>query len=70
MMMIENKFNIGEKVYLETEPDQIERIITGILVDSNNLLYRLSAGTIISFHYDYEISREKRYYNYQMKRKT
>jgi hypothetical protein len=28
MMMIENKYNIGEKVFLVTDSDQLERLVS------------------------------------------
>lgn len=67
MMMIENKFNIGEKVFLITEPEQWERIITGIFIDSNNIMYRLAYGSTVSLHYDYEISRDRKWARFPKK---
>jgi hypothetical protein len=59
MMVIENKYNLGDIVYLKTDPDQLRRIVTAIVVGPNGLLYDLSIGGGGSQHYDIEISVEK-----------
>lgn len=59
-MVIDNKFDIGQIVYLKTDEDQLPRIITGLTIRGNNVLvYCLSSGTSESWHYDFEISEEK-----------
>jgi len=58
-MKIDNKFSLGEIVYLVTDNDQLKRIVTAIIVCNNNaLLYELSCGKDASKHYDYEISSD------------
>jgi hypothetical protein len=52
-------FNIGEFLYLNTDPDQQVRICTGWLVDDTSILYRLQCGTQFDYHYEMEISRDK-----------
>jgi hypothetical protein len=59
MMVIENDFNIGEAVYLKTDNDQNERVVTGIQVSPHGLFYRLVNGTTETWHYNIEINREK-----------
>jgi hypothetical protein len=59
MMIIENKFNFGDIVYLKTDPDQRARIVTTFSVGVHSMLYELSCGTITSWHRDFEISTEK-----------
>ncbi len=59
MMVIENKFEIGQTVYLLTDKEQQARLVTGIRVCPNCLLYCLSFGTVVSDHYDFEISAEE-----------
>ena len=60
MIMIENKFELGQKVYLVTETAQSIWIITGIQIcASGGLLYRCSCGNIEYWAVDYEISTEK-----------
>lgn len=60
MMVIDNKFNIGDIVYVVTDPDQMGRIITSFEVTPGNvLIYRCYCGTVNSNHYDFELSKEK-----------
>lgn len=58
-MVINNKFQIGEIVYLITDPEQLPRIVTRLIVNMNTVLYDLSCGMEMSAHYDFEISEEK-----------
>ena len=58
-MILENKYNIGEFVYLITDPDQCKRIITGIEVGQRDICYFLACGESTTKHYDFEISKEK-----------
>ena len=60
MMVIENKHEISDIVYLVTDEDQKARIVSAIEVfKSGELLYRLTCGTLVSSHYEFEISTEK-----------
>lgn len=59
-LIIDNKFELGEKVYLVTDKEQLLRMITGIkLCADQGVLYDLMCGTLVSCHYDIEIQREK-----------
>ena len=58
-MVIENKFELGQLVYLKTDTDQNPRMIIGISVRQSGLLYELSFGSQSSWHYQMEISDEK-----------
>lgn len=60
-MMIDNKYEIGDIAYLKTDDEQLPRIVIGISIVPNGLLYRLSFGATDSSHYDFEISTEKNY---------
>lgn len=61
-MTIKNKFHIKQQVYLVTDPDQLPRFITGILVrDVDHFCYLLQGGTEESDHYEYELSNTKNY---------
>lgn len=53
------KFMIGQIVYLKTDPEQLERIITQIAMRPGDYLYSLVCGVEESFHYDFEFSEEK-----------
>lgn len=58
-MLIKTPYDIGEIVYVKNDPDQFERIITGMTVRANNLVsYELSLLAQETHHYDFEISRE------------
>lgn len=57
---IEVSFEIGDMVYLKTDPDQNKRMVTRISIGGlNNLTYELTLGTLTSWHYEFEISREQ-----------
>ena len=58
-MYIENHYDIGDMVYLHTDNDQLQRVVTGILVKPSSLTYALSCGSNESWHYDFEITVEK-----------
>lgn len=59
MLNIDNKFDIGQCVYLKTDPDQNARIITSIIVNKYDLIYEMIYSTSVSRHYDFEISETK-----------
>jgi hypothetical protein len=59
-MVIDNKFNIGQIVFLQTDPDQDKRIVTAISVRSGGYVaYELSFGPETSWHIECEISTQK-----------
>lgn len=58
MINIDNKFDIGQIVYLRTDKEQLPRIITEIVVTKGELIYGVYAGTIYSKHYDYEMTSD------------
>lgn len=59
-MILDNKFELGEIVYLKTDVDQIPRIVTAVIAcPDNSLLYGLACGTAESKHYDFEITLDK-----------
>lgn len=57
-MIIDNKFEIGDVVYLKTDTEQKPRIVYCIKVFKGEYLYDLTSGTQTSSHYDFEISTE------------
>ena len=60
MMMIENKFELEEIVYLKTDINQYERLVVRIQVTKGNIMYNVALGSAEgSWHYDFELSREK-----------
>jgi len=57
MVKIENRFEIGQIVYLKTDPDQLARIVYGIVIyEKNRLIYRVALAEMTSKHYEFEMS--------------
>lgn len=60
MIKIDNKFNFKEIVYIVTDPEQAQGIITGIHVDyEGTILYGVSRNGEEGDFYDFELSRDK-----------
>ena len=59
MMLIDNKHEIGDIVFLATDEEQLERFVTGLSIRPNSISYMLSCGSNESFHYDFEITSER-----------
>ena len=58
-MEFKSKYGIGELVYLKTDLEQLERLITGVKFNANGIVYTLQQGVYESTHYEIEISYEK-----------
>lgn len=59
-MIIDNKLELGSIVYLKTDKEQDERMVTGIFIrPSGAIIYYLSLGTTETQHYEIELSDEK-----------
>lgn len=59
-MTINNKFKLGEVVFLRTDPDQFSRIIVAIQITvDGGMLYKLAIGMNEQWHYEVELTREK-----------
>ena len=58
-LKIEINHQIGDIVYLKTDPEQHERMVTEIRIRQNSILYSLSCGTTDSQHYEIKISTNK-----------
>lgn len=56
VLYVETMFGIGDCVYLKTDREQSARIVTGITITPTGQTYRLSCGTVETFHYGVEIS--------------
>lgn len=59
MMVIDNKFEFGDIVYLKTDRDQFERIVIGIRISPLGIIYRVAVGAVETDHYDMELTTEK-----------
>lgn len=55
----ENNFELGQIVFLITDPEQHERIITGILYRPGSIIYYLGYNDNESYHYEIEIATVK-----------
>jgi hypothetical protein len=51
-MKIDNKFELQQCVFLITDSEQLTRIITGIQISNNGILYRLACGVNDSWHFE------------------
>lgn len=58
-MIFESEYELGQLVYLITDDEQKERMITGVKFNLNGIIYTLQKGTEESFHFEKEISAEK-----------
>lgn len=52
-------FDIGDSVYLRTDPEQSERLVTGINVRERGISYAVTCGTNESWHYAFEMTKER-----------
>lgn len=60
MIMIDNKFDFGQVVYLKTNRDQQSRMVTAIRTNINNsVTYCLTCGVTDQWHFECEISATK-----------
>lgn len=58
-MKIENAFDIGQRVFLKTDIDQYEHIVTEIRVTASGIMYLIMFYTTGSLHYECELSAEQ-----------
>jgi len=58
-MIAKTAYDIGDTVYLRTDSDQMMRLVTRIQITKGNTMYEVSCGIQNSWHYDFELSREK-----------
>ena len=59
---LEIEFELGEIVYLITDKEQNERIVSGLTLRPNKtILYTLACGSYESTHFEIEINRNKNY---------
>lgn len=53
------RFCMRDVVYLKTDPDQLARIVTGVLIREDGIKYYLSCGMDETYHYGFEITKER-----------
>ncbi|MDR6193100.1 hypothetical protein QE357_000152 [Siphonobacter sp. BAB-5404] len=54
-LTIELEFQIGQPVWLKTDPEQQERMVTAIILIPKNIMYRVTTAGDESEHYGFEI---------------
>lgn len=59
MMVVDNKFNFGDFVYLKTDSEQHKRIVSRIVLSKDSIIYEVSFGSEVSSHYCFEMSKDK-----------
>lgn len=59
VLLVGNEYEIGDSVYLRTDTDQKERIVTAIMIRPGRMAYELTCGTEGSWHYAFEITKER-----------
>lgn len=58
-MIITTDYDLGDIVFLKTDEEQRERMITEMCVKSSNfLMYQLTLGNSCSWHSDIEFEKE------------
>lgn len=58
-MRIDNKFNIGDHVYVVTDVEQQIGVIISIMVTQGDLVYFVSRDNATDRFYDFELSSEE-----------
>jgi hypothetical protein len=58
-MTINNKFDIGDHVYVITDKEQDMGIITGILINPRDIVYFVSRDSDVDRFYDFELSKDE-----------
>ncbi len=58
-MIVENRYNIGQIVYLKTCPEQKEYMVTGLTIRPHGIVYILNYGIQESDHFEIELSAEQ-----------
>jgi hypothetical protein len=59
MMVIDEKFNLGQVVYLKVDPEQRALIVVSISVRPGHLAYVLSSGEDSVVAYDIELTETR-----------
>lgn len=56
---IEEVFSEKEMVFVKHDQDQLPRMIIGIEISNDSVVYNCMSGTELSNHYAYELTKEK-----------
>lgn len=58
-MNIKTEFSLGDLVYLKTDTDQKQRMVTKISITPAGIYYDINCGVEDSSHYSLEMTTEK-----------
>jgi len=58
-MEIKTKYGFGDLLFLKTDPEQLSRIVTGVNIYPSGIVYVLSLGANVSYHYEIEVTPKK-----------
>ena len=58
-MRIDNKFNIGDYVYIVTDLEQNVGVVTSIMITQGDIIYFVSRNNTTERFYDFELSSEE-----------
>lgn len=61
MMVVDNKFSVGDKVYLVNDPAQMIGLVTQIVLTERDIIYTVSFAGESYNGYGFEFSTEKNY---------
>lgn len=56
---VKPSFKIGDLVYIVTDSDQNQRIVTGIMIRNGLITYAISLGSNESYYYDFEVCYDR-----------
>ncbi|PMD93547.1 hypothetical protein BWI97_18315 [Siphonobacter sp. BAB-5405] len=59
-LSVELEYQIGQPVWLKTDPEQHERMITAIILIPKNIMYRVAMAGEESEHYGFEIFTDQK----------
>lgn len=55
-LKINVEFELGQAVWLKTDTEQLERIVTQLIICEGGVMYELSCGEDSSAHWGFEIT--------------
>jgi len=58
-MKINNTYNLGDTVYLTTDPEQSPRLITSIVVNFGGIQYGITYIDDETYHFEQHLSKDK-----------
>lgn len=59
ILQFEVEYDIGEMVYIKTDPDQNRAQVQGYAIDKNGLMYNVTKNGMELSVYDFELTKEK-----------